>query len=45
MTYFEFYGLPETLLADPKLVKQHYFAMSRKYHPDFFANESAEKQV
>ena len=45
MNYFEFYGIPETLTADARLVKQQYFAKSKQYHPDFHVNEPAEKQA
>lgn len=42
--YFAFYGLPVTFNPDAALVKQQFYALSKKYHPDFYINESEEKQ-
>ncbi len=44
MDYFELYGLPISFNPDLKLVKQKFYELSKKYHPDFFINESEEKQ-
>ncbi len=44
INYFEFYDLPVRFQGDTDLVKKKYFERSRKYHPDFFINESPEKQ-
>lgn len=44
MTYFELYDLPVTFHPDQNVVKQQFYALSKKYHPDFYINESAEKQ-
>jgi len=44
MDYFEFYHLPVSFNPDMKLVKQQFYALSKQYHPDFYINESAEKQ-
>lgn len=44
MDYFELYGLPVTFNPDPSLVKQKFYELSKKYHPDFYINESPEKQ-
>jgi molecular chaperone HscB len=43
--YFEFYGLPVSFNPDTALVKQKFYEFSRKYHPDFYINESEEKQA
>ena len=43
--YFEFYGLPVSFNPDPAKVKQQFYAFSKQYHPDFFINESEEKQA
>lgn len=43
--YFDFYGLPLSFNPDPALIKQQFYALSKKYHPDFYINESAEKQA
>jgi molecular chaperone HscB len=44
MNYFEFYNIPESFLLDEKALKAKYYQLSREYHPDFYANESQEKQ-
>lgn len=43
--YFAFYELPVSFNPDTALVKQKFYAMSKKYHPDFYINESEEKQA
>lgn len=42
--YFEFYELPVQFNPDLNAIKTKFYAFSKKYHPDFFANESDEKQ-
>ncbi|WP_158795305.1 Fe-S protein assembly co-chaperone HscB [Pedobacter sp. L105] len=44
MNHFEFYNLPVSFTPDAKLVKQQFYALSKKYHPDFYINEPEEKQ-
>lgn len=44
MNYFELYDLPVSFHPDQNVVKQQFYALSKKYHPDFYINESAEKQ-
>lgn len=44
MNYFEFYNIPISFLPDQNLVKRKFYALSKEYHPDFFINESEEKQ-
>ena len=44
MDYFEFYGLPVSFNPDAAEVKKQFYALSKKYHPDFYINESSEKQ-
>lgn len=44
MNYFEFYGVPEAFNVDEAAVKRKFYALSKAYHPDFFVNESEEKQ-
>ncbi|WP_214225544.1 iron-sulfur cluster co-chaperone HscB C-terminal domain-containing protein [Pedobacter sp. B4-66] len=43
--YFSFYGLPLSFNPDAALVKQKFYEFSKKYHPDFYINESDEKQA
>ena len=43
--YFAFYGLPLSFDPDVALVKQKFYEFSKKYHPDFYINESDEKQA
>lgn len=44
MDYFELYNLPVSFNPDLTLVKQKFYELSKQYHPDFFINESEEKQ-
>lgn len=44
MDYFELYGLLISFKPDLKLVKLKFYELSKKYHPDFFINETEEKQ-
>lgn len=44
MNYFEFYELPISFNPDQQLVKQKFYELSKKYHPDFYINEGPEKQ-
>jgi len=45
MNYFELYNLPISFHPDQNLVKQQFYALSKKFHPDFYINESEEKQA
>ena len=45
MTYFEFYDIPVSFKVDATALKRTFYALSKKYHPDFFTLETAEKQA
>lgn len=44
MNYFQFYNIPESFLPDEKQIKDKYYELSRKYHPDFHTQEDPERQ-
>lgn len=44
MNYFEFYDIVEAFNIDEAVVKRKFYELSKAYHPDFFANESEDKQ-
>lgn len=44
MNYFELYDLPITFNPNQELVKQKFYSLSKKYHPDFYINEDQAKQ-
>jgi molecular chaperone HscB len=44
MNYFELYQLPITFRPDQNKVKTQFYSLSKKYHPDFYINESLERQ-
>lgn len=43
-SYFELYDLPPTFKVDEALLKKKFYALSKEFHPDYYANESQEKQ-
>ncbi|MEM9820753.1 MAG: iron-sulfur cluster co-chaperone HscB C-terminal domain-containing protein [Bacteroidota bacterium] len=45
MNYFEFYGIPLSLRVDQAALKRQFYQFSRQYHPDFYTQESAERQA
>ncbi len=45
MNYFELYNLPVSLSPDQALVKETFYELSRKYHPDFHSTASADEQA
>lgn len=45
MNYFELFEIPESLQVDKKYLQIKYFELQKKYHPDFFSNESEEDQA
>ena len=44
MDYFKFYDIPLSFNPDQTLVKKKFYELSKTYHPDFYINESEEKQ-
>ncbi|MGN6639982.1 MAG: Fe-S protein assembly co-chaperone HscB [Mucilaginibacter sp.] len=44
INYFEFYSIPESFNPDTAFLKKKFYELSKEYHPDFYANESEEKQ-
>ena len=44
MNYFDFYEMPVSFNPSQDLIKQRFYALSKKYHPDFYINESQERQ-
>ncbi len=44
MNYFDFYEIPISFNPSQEVIKQKFYALSKKYHPDFYINESQEKQ-
>ena len=45
MNYFELFEIPVSLQVDRKYLQDKYFELQKKYHPDFFSNESEEEQA
>ncbi|HEX8462848.1 MAG TPA: Fe-S protein assembly co-chaperone HscB [Segetibacter sp.] len=44
MNHFELFEIPVTLNPDTTQLKQKFYLLSRKYHPDFFAQENEYEQ-
>jgi molecular chaperone HscB len=44
VNHFEFFELPISFYLDEKELKKRFLQKSKKYHPDFFATDSEEKQ-
>jgi len=45
LNYFELYNLPLSFQIDNAIVKKKFYELSKLYHPDFYVNESDEKQA
>jgi len=44
MNYFEIFGLPVQLKVDKAELPKKFFELSRKFHPDFYANATPSEQ-
>lgn len=42
--YFSLFGLPESLRPDPAILKQQFYALSKRWHPDRFVAASEEER-
>ncbi|MCK9402586.1 MAG: Fe-S protein assembly co-chaperone HscB [Chitinophagaceae bacterium] len=45
MNYFDLYNLPPSLSPNQAVVRERYYALSRKYHPDFYSQGTEEEQA
>jgi molecular chaperone HscB len=45
MNYFELFEIPVKLKVERSSLPDKYFELSRKYHPDYFANADKKKQA
>lgn len=45
LDHFEFFGLPRTLTLDESALEADYFALSRRFHPDFFVGADPDQQI
>lgn len=44
MNYFELFEIPIQLQVDSQALRSTFMQLSRRYHPDFFTNETPEAQ-
>lgn len=44
MNYFELYDIPVSFEPNQQQLKQKFYELSRKYHPDFFTQENEFEQ-
>lgn len=44
LNYFELYELPVAFNIDANLLKKKFYELSKRYHPDFYVNESEDEQ-
>jgi len=45
MNYFELFEIPVSFKVDKNILAQKYFALQKKYHPDFFTQETEYEQA
>ncbi|MDQ6845229.1 MAG: Fe-S protein assembly co-chaperone HscB [Bacteroidota bacterium] len=44
MNYFELFEMPVSFSVDQKKLSSQYFALQKKYHPDFFVNADEDEK-
>jgi len=44
INYFDFYAIPQSFNPDAAYLKRKFYELSKRYHPDFYANEDEAKQ-
>ena len=44
MNYFELFEIPVSLIVDQLKLSSQYFALQKKYHPDFFINAGQQEK-
>jgi molecular chaperone HscB len=44
INYFDFYDIPESFNPDQAKLKKQFYSLSKQYHPDFYANDTDERQ-
>ncbi len=45
MQYFDFFELPVSFVLDEATLRRQYYTNSKRFHPDFYSLEPAEKQA
>ena len=45
MNYFELFDIPVQLKVNTSLLSKKFFAMSKQFHPDYFASENEQVQA
>jgi molecular chaperone HscB len=45
MTYFELFEIPVQLKVNPAALSKKFFELSKRYHPDYYANENEETKA
>ncbi len=45
MNYFELFNIPVSLQPNQQELKQKFYELSRKYHPDFYTKETDFEQA
>ena len=45
MNYFELFEIPVSLVVDKNLLAKKYFELQKKFHPDFYAQETEFEQA